>query len=74
VGELYRKRGDAENRIKGLEYDFGADSFYMQDFYAPEAALRSVMLGYNLMTLFKLAILQSKVNQRFIKSGLNAFH
>ena len=33
VWELYRKRGDAENRIKELEYDFGADNFCMQNFY-----------------------------------------
>jgi len=36
----------------------------MQDFYATEAALRTVMLSYNLMSVFKLAILQQKVNQR----------
>lgn len=73
VWELYRKRGDAENRIKELEYDFGADNFCMQDFYATEAALRSVMLAYNLMALFKLTALQSKVNQRLTTIRLKCF-
>lgn len=73
VWGLYRKRGDAENRIKELEYDFGADNFCMQDFYATEAALRSVMIGYNLMALFKLAALQSKVNERITTIRLKCF-
>lgn len=73
VWELYRKRGDAENRIKELEYDFGADNFCMQDFYATEAALRTVMLSYNLMALFKLTVLQSKVNERLTTVRLKCF-
>lgn len=73
VWELYRQRGDAENRIKELEYDFGADSFCMQDFYATEAALRTVMLSYNLMALFKLTVLQQKVSQRLTTVRLNCF-
>jgi hypothetical protein len=64
VWEQYRKRADCENRIKELEYDFGADNFCMQDFYATEAALRTVMIGYNLMALFKLTVLQTKHSQR----------
>jgi hypothetical protein len=64
VWEQYRKRADCENRIKELEYDFGADNFCMDDFYATEAALRTVMIGYNLMALFKLTILQTKHSQR----------
>lgn len=73
VWELYRQRGDAENRIKELEYDFGADNFCMQDFYATEAALRSVMIAYNLMAIFKLTVLQQKVNQRLTTIRLNCF-
>jgi hypothetical protein len=64
VWEQYRKRADCENRIKELEYDFGADNFCMHDFYATEAALRTVMMGYNLMALFKLTVLQTKHSQR----------
>lgn len=73
VWELYRKRGDAENRIKELEYDFGADNFCMQDFYATEAALRTVMISYNLMALFRLTVLQSKVNERVTTIRLKCF-
>jgi IS4 transposase len=73
VWELYRKRGDAENRIKELEYDFGADNFCMQDFYATEAALRTVMVSYNLMALFKLTVIQSKVNERITTIRLKCF-
>lgn len=73
VWELYRKRGDAENRIKELEYDFGADNFCMQDFYATEAALRTVMISYNLMALFKLTVLQTKVNERVTTIRLKCF-
>jgi hypothetical protein len=73
IWELYRKRGDAENRIKELEYDFGADNFCMQDFYATEAALRSVMIAYNLMAIFKLTVLQSKVNERLTTVRLKCF-
>jgi IS4 transposase len=64
VWELYRKREDAENRIKELGYDFRVDNFCMQNFYATEAALRTVMISYNLMALFKLTVLQAKANER----------
>lgn len=63
IWKLYTKRGDAENKIKEHEYDFGLDNFCIQDFYATEAALRTVMLGYNLMALLKLTMLQTKVNE-----------
>ncbi|BBE18614.1 hypothetical protein AQPE_2777 [Aquipluma nitroreducens] len=48
VWRLYRGRGDAENRIKELKYDFGFDSFNMQSFFGTEAALIFAMLAYNL--------------------------
>ena len=35
----YRGRADCENRIKELKYDFGADSFCLQNFWATEACL-----------------------------------
>ena len=57
---LYRGRADAENRIKELKYDFGAGSFALQKFYATEAALNFVMMAYNLMSLFRQAILHEK--------------
>ncbi len=60
VWDLYRNRADAENRIKELKEDFGVDSFAVQDFYATEAALNFVVMGYNLMSLFRQVVLQSK--------------
>jgi len=52
VWRLYRGRGDAENRIKELKYDFGFDSFNLNDFFATETALTFAMNAYNLMSLF----------------------
>lgn len=73
VWGLYRQRADAENRIKELEYDFGADSFCLEEFYATEAALRTVMMGYNLMALFRLIAMQTKQGQRLTTTRLNCF-
>ena len=56
---LYRGRADCENRIKELKYDFGADSFNIKNFWATEAALLTVMLAYNLMSLFRQGILKN---------------
>lgn len=61
VWKLYRVRADAENRIKELKYDFGADSFNMQSFSATETAMNCVMLAYNLMSLFRQVVVCSKV-------------
>lgn len=56
----YKDRADAENRIKELKYDFGLDSFCMDKFWATEAAFRMIMMGYNLMSLFRQVVLKSK--------------
>jgi hypothetical protein len=56
----YKDRADAENRIKELKYDFGLDSFCMDKFWATEAAFRTIMIAYNLMSLFRQIVLQSK--------------
>jgi len=64
VWDLYRGRADAENRIKELKEDFGADSFNMNNFYGTEAALNFVMMAYNLMSLFRQAILQTKIQHQ----------
>lgn len=61
IWRLYRGRGDAENRIKELKYDFGFDSFNMQSFFGTEAALSFAMLAYNLMAIFRQFLLGSKV-------------
>lgn len=63
IWRIYRGRGDAENRIKELKYDFGFDSFNLEGFYATEAALTFVMIAYNLMSLFRLFLLQEKTQK-----------
>jgi len=63
IWRLYRGRGDAENRIKELKYDFGFDSFNLKDFFATEAALTFAMIAYNLMALFRMFVLQEKTQK-----------
>jgi hypothetical protein len=67
IWRSYRGRANCENRIKELKYDFAADSFNMQDFWATEAALNTVMLAYNLMSLFRQVLLKSVV----VKNGVS---
>lgn len=63
VYDTYRARADAENRIKELKYDFGADSFNQHNFWATEASMYCVMLAYNLMSLFRQQVLGTKVQK-----------
>jgi Transposase DDE domain. len=63
IWRLYRGRGDAENRIKELKYNFGFDSFNLKDFFATEAALTFAMIAYNLMSLFRMFVLQEKIQK-----------
>jgi glycerophosphoryl diester phosphodiesterase len=63
IWRLYRGRGDAENRIKELKYDFGFDSFNLNSFFATEAALTFAMIAYNLMSLFRIFVLQEKTQK-----------
>lgn len=63
VYDMYRGRADCENRIKEVKFDFGAESFNLNSFWATEAALNFVMLAYNLMSLFRQAILKGKTQQ-----------
>jgi hypothetical protein len=67
VYDTYRNRADAENRIKEVKYDFGFESFNTNDFWATEATLNFVMLAYNLMSLFRQAVLGTSV-QPFMKT------
>jgi hypothetical protein len=62
VWRLYRGRADCENRIKELKADFGLDSFCLRDFWATEAALGIAMLAYNLMSVFRQAVLRQRVH------------
>jgi len=58
VWRLYRQRADSENRIKELKYDFGLNGFCLNDFYATEAAFRMIIMGYNIISLFRQLILK----------------
>jgi hypothetical protein len=64
IYDLYRNRADAENRIKELKEDFGADSFVSKSFWATEAALNLVMMAYNLMSLFRQGVLGSGIQEQ----------
>jgi hypothetical protein len=67
VWNLYRDRADAENRIRELKYDFGIDSFCLSKFFATEAAFRFIMVGYNLISLFRQVVLRQR-NQSTLSS------
>lgn len=56
---LYRDRGDAENRIKELKYDFGIEGFHLKNFWGTEAAFRWAIVAYNLMSLFRQLVLKA---------------
>lgn len=60
IWNIYKDRGDAENRIKELKYDFGADSFCLKKFFATEAAFRFIMIAYNLISLFRQLVLRER--------------
>jgi len=45
IHQLYNQRGDGENRIKELKYDYGIEGFGLKNFGAIEAAFRYVMLA-----------------------------
>lgn len=64
IWQMYRARGDAENRIKELKYDFGFDSFNLKEFFPTEAALIFTMIAYNLMSIFRIFVLQEKTQRR----------
>jgi hypothetical protein len=63
VWRIYRGRADCENRIKELKYDFAADSFNMQEFWATEAAMNTVMIAYNLMSLLRHVLLKTSTTK-----------
>ena len=60
---MYRGRADCENRIKELKYDFAAENFNMKEFWATEAALNTIMLAYNLMSLLRQALVKTSLRQ-----------
>ncbi|MBU6159461.1 MAG: IS1380 family transposase [Bacteroidetes bacterium] len=60
IWEMYKQRGDAENRIKELKYDFALDTFCMNNFWGTEAAFRSILMAYNMLALFRQVVLKMK--------------
>lgn len=64
IWQTYRHRADSENRIKELKYDFGVDSFNLKSFYATEAALSVAMMAYNIVSLFRQVVLNTKVHEQ----------
>jgi hypothetical protein len=67
IYDLYRGRADAENRIKELKYDFGSESFSCKNFWATEAMLNTIMIAYNIMSLFRQVVVGTKA-QQFLKT------
>lgn len=57
VRALYQGRADSENRIKELLQDFAISGFVSHKFWATEAAFRLACCAYNLMALFRQALL-----------------
>jgi DDE family transposase len=57
VRTLYLGRADSENRIRELLEDFAISGFVSQKFWATEAAFRLACWAYNLMSLFRQALL-----------------
>ncbi len=53
IWNIYNTRADCENRIKELKSDFGLENFCLKNFWATEASFRFIMVGYNLMSLFR---------------------
>jgi len=51
----YNRRADMGNRIAELKHDLAADDFCMQEFFATEAAFRSILLLFNLLGEFQRA-------------------
>ena len=73
IWRLYNGRCDSENRIAELKGDFGLNGFCLDPFYATEAAFRSVMLAYNLMSLFRQALLQAPTAVRLSTMRFQCF-
>lgn len=57
VWRFYNGRGDCENRIKELKYDFNGDGFCLQSFNGTEAVFRLNCFLFNLVSDFKRVVL-----------------
>ncbi|MDP4280876.1 MAG: IS1380 family transposase [Bacteroidota bacterium] len=58
IWDLYRHR--AETQIRELKESYGLEGFCRENFGATEAAFRWVCVAYNLMSLYKIALINSK--------------
>ena len=67
VYDSYRGRADSENRIKELKYDFSIDDFVTHNFWATEACGNFIVMAYNFMSLFRMALINSNRKQ-FLKT------
>lgn len=67
VWRTYRGRADSENRIKELKYDFAFDNFVLRDFWASEASMNFIVLAYNLISLFRHTLINSR-QKPFLKT------
>jgi hypothetical protein len=73
IWEQYKRRGDAENRIKELKEDFGTEGFCMDSFCATETAMRFAMVAYNLMSLFRQIAHQKQPQPKLSTLRFNCF-
>ena len=73
VWKLYRQRADSENGIKELKSEFGINGFCLHKFYATEAAFRMILIAYNLLSLFRQAILKQKIQPTLSTSRFKCF-
>jgi len=60
VWALYHHRAKAETQIRELKENCGIDVFCCEEFGATEGAFRWVCVAYNLMSLYKIALINSK--------------
>ena len=73
IWEQYKGRGDCENRIKELKYDFALEGFNLKEFFATEAAIRMVNLAYNMISLFRQVSSEKPKQQRLQTLRLNCY-
>lgn len=73
IWSQYKRRGDAENRIKELKEDFGVEGFCMDGFCATETAMQFTMIAYNLMSLFRELTHQNQALLKLFTLRFNCF-
>ena len=54
------------NRIEELKYDFSLDGFCLNKSYTTKLAFRSVMVRYNIISLFRQAMFGVKIQPRLL--------